>query len=106
MCKGGGSSASTIDPRIMQMLQSNYHAAQNVAYRRYQPYTGQLTADLTPSQQQAGALLQSAPSVGQDALNTAVEAAQNATSYEAPMIAAPAVSAALANAALMNNVQQ
>ena len=68
MCKGGGST-STVNPQMM--LQSNYQSAQNVANRPYQPYTGQLTADLTPSQQQAGGLLQSAPAMGQGALTRA-----------------------------------
>jgi len=105
MCKGGGST-STVDPRIMQMLQSNYQNAQNVANRPYQPYTGQLTAGLTPSQEQAGTLLQAAPFLGQDALNAGINAGVSGTRYQAPLIGPPSATAATAQPGLLSGVNQ
>lgn len=105
MCKGGGST-STINPQILQMLQSNYHSAQNVANRPYQHYTGQLTAGLTPSQLEAGSLLQSAPGMGQGALNAGVNAAQSGTQYQAPLIGPPSANAAMAQPGLLSGVTQ
>src|SRR5579864_8946729 len=99
MCKGG-SSSSTIDPRIMQMLQQNYASAQSVANRPYQPYTGQLTAGLAPSQQEAGSLLQSAPFVGQDAFNTGINAAAEGTQYQAPQVSSGFYNPAMAEAGM------
>src|SRR2546423_68830 len=95
MCKGGGSS-STIDPAIRNVLLQNVAGARAVANRPYQPYTGTLTADLSPAQYQAGALLQSAPFAGQKALNAGVNAAEAGTRFRAPVIAARPVSAAAA----------
>jgi hypothetical protein len=102
MCKGGGSASSTIDPRIMSMLQQNYASAQNVANRPYQPYTGQLTADLTPAQQQAGLLLQSAPAMGQDAISSGINAASAGTQYEAPQVQPGSYNAAQASPAAID----
>jgi len=99
MCKGG-SSSSTIDPRIMSMLQQNYASAQNVANRVYQPYTGQLTAGLTPSQQEAGSLLQSAPIVGQGAFNTGINAAAQGTQYETPQVSSGFYNPAMAESGI------
>src|SRR5206468_10552018 len=99
MCKGG-SRSSTIDPRIMQMLQQNYASAQNVANRVYQPYTGQLTAGLTPSQQEAGSLLQSVPIVGQDAFNTGINAAAQRTQYQTPQESSGFYTPAIAEAGM------
>jgi hypothetical protein len=87
MCKGGSKASSTVDPRIMGMVQSNYANAQGVANRPYQPYTGQMTAPLTPAREQAGGLLQAAPGMGQGALMSGVNAAQSGTQYQAPLIA-------------------
>jgi hypothetical protein len=95
MCKGGGSS-STIDPAIKNMLMQNYARAQSVANRPYQPYTGPLTADLTPAQYRAGGLLESAPFAGQDALRSGISAAQTAANYRAPEIAPPSAGVPLA----------
>lgn len=95
MCKGGGSS-STIDPAIKNVLLQNVAGARAIANRPYQPYSGPLTAGLSPAQYQAGALLQSAPYAGQTALNAGVNAAQAGTGYRAPVIAAPPVTAAAA----------
>ncbi len=100
MCKGG-SSSSTIDPRILSMLQSNYASAQSVANRPYQPYTGQLTAGLTPSQEQAGSLLQGAPMMGQGAINTGIGAATQGTQYQAPQVSGGAYTANAAAPGLM-----
>ena len=106
MCKGGGSSSSTIDPRIMSMLQQNYANAQAVANRPYQPYTGQLTAGLTPEQQQAGSLLQNAPTMGQGAIDTGINAATAGTQYQAPLIQPPSAMAASAAPGLLGGVAQ
>src|SRR5579884_2463233 len=99
MCKGGGSSSSTIDPRIMDMIGANYQNAQKVAARPYQPYTGQLTAPLTPSQQEAGSLLQAAPGMGQGAIGTGIGAATAGTQYQAPQVAGGSYSPAMATPA-------
>ncbi|MDE2475850.1 MAG: hypothetical protein KGO48_12435, partial [Alphaproteobacteria bacterium] len=105
MCKGGGST-STVDPRIMQMLQSNYQNARDVANRPYQPYTGQLTAGLAPSQLEAGGLLQSAPGIGQGALDAGVNAAAAGTQYQGPLIGPPSATAASAQPGLLSGVSQ
>src|SRR5438105_2906889 len=105
MCKGGGSS-STIDPAIKNLLRQNVASARAVANRPYQPYTGPLTAGLTPAQYQAGALLENAPGAGQGALNAGVNAAKAGTQYQTPIIAPPPASAAMASPGLMGTPAQ
>ena len=102
MCKGGGSSSSTIDPRIMSMLQQNYASAQNVANRPYQPYTGDLTAGLTDAQNQAGSLLQAAPGMGQGAIGAGINAAAQGAQYQAPQVQSGMYNPAMAEAAQIN----
>lgn len=104
MCKGGGST-STVNPQIMQMLQSNYHSAQNVANRPYQPYTGQLTAVLTHSQYQAGPYLPAAPSFGQDALNAGANAVSGIWN-QAPPVGPPSATAAQAQPGLLSAISR
>ena len=107
MCKGGGSSSSTIDPRVYNLLSQNVTRAQGIANTPYQPYTGQLTAGLTPTQQEAGGWLQSgAMNAGAGTLNAGVNAADQATQYEAPLIAPPSANAAMTAAALMPSPAQ
>src|SRR5438105_8004111 len=105
MCKGGGSS-STIDPAIKNLLTQNVGRAQSVANRPYQPYTGLLTAGLTPAQYQAGALLETAPGAGQGALNAGVNAARVGTHEQAPLIAPPPASATMTSPGLMGTPAQ
>lgn len=106
MCKGGSSSSSTVDPRIMLMLQSNYRSAQNVADRPYQPYTLQLTAPMTDVQNEAGGLLQAAPAMGQGAIGAGVNAAQAGTQYQAPQIHPASYSAVSASPGLLGTPAQ
>jgi hypothetical protein len=106
MCKGGGSASSTIDPRVYNLLSQNVSHAQGIANTPYQPYTGQLTAGLSPAQQQAGSLLQDAPAIGAGVIGAGVNAADSATQYEAPLIAPPSANAHLTAAGLMPSPAQ
>ena len=86
MCKGGANATSTVDRRLMGLVGNNYADANAVANRPYQPYSGMLTAPMTPVQNQAGGLLQAAPYMGQGALSAGVNATGQGAQYQAPVI--------------------
>ena len=52
-----GTTTNMIDPQYLAMLQGNYKTAQQNATSLAQPYTGQLTAGFTPTQNQAMGIL-------------------------------------------------
>ncbi len=76
---GSGNSASSIDPNLLNLILQNYSRAQGIANQPYQPYTGQLSAGLNPTQQQAGAMYQNLPNAGASTLNSAIGNAQPST---------------------------
>lgn len=88
---GGGQSASSpvTNPEVFNLLKSNVSNAQNIASTPFQSYGGQMTAGMTPTQQQAGSMLTSgAANAGAGAINSGINAAQSATGSAAPGMAA------------------
>jgi hypothetical protein len=94
MSKGGTSTSSSIDPRVFDLLKTNYQHAQGIADQPYQPYSGALVA--APSGATASgenALLSGAMNAGSDALSKGVNATDALTSFQPLILSAPATSA-------------
>ena len=89
MSKGGGTTTtSSIDPKVLGMLQGNYSRAQGVANQPYTPYTGTLQTPASASTQNAGTAIANAGNAGSGALNSAISGTQSAANYNPTAVTA------------------
>jgi hypothetical protein len=103
---GGGSqavTASTIDPRVFNLVNTNYNRAQGVANQPFEQYKQPLVASPSAATLAGqNTILGGATAAGDSTLSSAIAATQGLAGYQPSSITAPVANAAGYSPSLMN----